>query len=247
MKQKDFEPLSDMSGKGRSSLKYQKNKKRQVNIFASYFYMPVIYVSVLALLCGVILSPYLTTMKNTVSILTADVKPDFNTQPASIYTGFKGDETVQTVDNKDVKIPRYGEQYGQITCNELGIDAALFYGDSSVQLKNGVGQYGGSLFPGYGKSILLAGHNTSVFKPFKKIALGQIFTVTTNYGIFQYRVSKISVYNMNDSAAYDLRADGEQLIMYTCYPFERMAGTKTDRLFVYAEKISGPVVTGVEA
>ena len=43
-----------------------------------------------------------------------------------------------------------------------------------------------------------------------------------------------------DDTAYDLLQDKEQLIMYTCYPFEMLVGiTKQERLFVYADKISG--------
>jgi sortase A len=34
----------------------------------------------------------------------------------------------------------------------------------------------------------------------------------------------------------------EKLIIYTCYPFETLVGTKQERLFVFADKISGPTV-----
>ena len=33
----------------------------------------------------------------------------------------------------------------------------------------------------------------------------------------------------------------EKLILYTCYPFE-IIGYKSQRLFVYADKISGPTI-----
>jgi sortase A len=50
---------------------------------------------------------------------------------------------------------------------------------------------------------------------------------------------------MNDAKEMQeelLSYEEEKLIMYTCYPFETLVGTKQDRLFVFADKISGPVV-----
>ena len=60
--------------------------------------------------------------------------------------------------------------------------------------------------------------------------------------MYQYQVSRTDVKDHNDSTAYDLLQEKEELVMYTCYPFETMVGTKTDRFFVYCEKISGPTV-----
>ena len=36
-------------------------------------------------------------------------------------------------------------------------------------------------------------------------------------------------------------ADKESLIMYTCYPFDEL-GLTSDRFFVYAKFVSGPVI-----
>lgn len=41
-----------------------------------------------------------------------------------------------------------------------------------------------------------------------------------------------------DRTAYDLSADYENLIMYTCYPFDAL-GLTTQRYFVYAKLVSG--------
>ena len=89
---------------------------------------------------------------------------------------------------------------------------------------------------------MLAGHNTTHFKPLQNVEVGDIFTFTTSYGIYQYEVTNTRIADHEDGSAYNLLLEEEQLIMYTCYPFEAMAGTKTDRLFVYAKKIAGPAV-----
>ena len=68
-------------------------------------------------------------------------------------------------------------------------------------------------------------------------------TIKTSYGVYEYQVTGSRVAHHLDDTAYDLMQDKEQLIMYTCYPFEMLVGiTKQERLFVYADKISGPVV-----
>ncbi|MDF2568387.1 MAG: hypothetical protein K0R90_1843, partial [Oscillospiraceae bacterium] len=41
--------------------------------------------------------------------------------------------------------------------------------------------------------------------------------------------------------AYDLSQKKEQLILYTCYPFNTL-GLTSKRFFVYADKISGPQI-----
>jgi sortase A len=43
------------------------------------------------------------------------------------------------------------------------------------------------------------------------------------------------------SAVYDLRADYDNLVLYTCYPFHSVA-FRSQRYFVCAKKISGPSV-----
>ena len=49
----------------------------------------------------------------------------------------------------------------------------------------------------------------------------------------------MKVVEASDETAYDFGIDHEQLIMYTCYPFDMLSSTPY-RYFVYAELISGP-------
>lgn len=122
------------------------------------------------------------------------------------------------------------------------MDAPVYFGDNNDILRVGAGQYIGSFLPGYGRTIMLCAHNTTFFKPLQVIEAGDIITFKTSYGVYQYQVSRTDVKDHNDSTAYDLLQEKEELVMYTCYPFETMVGTKTDRFFVYCEKISGPTV-----
>ena len=138
-------------------------------------------------------------------------------------------------------MPKYSEQYGRLTCDELNISSPVFFGDRSNILEKGAGQYSGSSLPGEGGTILIGAHDTTYFENLENVKKGQVFEFTTEYGIYEYEVTKTKIYDedMYDEA-YDLSADKEQLVLYTCYPFGELNGTKTQRMFVYLEKILGP-------
>lgn len=143
------------------------------------------------------------------------------------------------IDSEAVEYPLYSNMFGELIIEDCGIDANLFFGDGDVSLRNGVGVYGGSFIPGYGKTILVAGHNNTYFNGLKYAEKGQKVVIKTSYGNYEYEITSTAVKDMNDSTAYDLNADYENLIMYTCYPFDELGLTK-QRYFVYAKYLSGP-------
>ena len=79
------------------------------------------------------------------------------------------------------------------------------------------------------------------FEGLKDVEKGDDFIVKTTYGTYDYRVTKIEIYDEGDyDKAYDLSSKKEQLILYTCYPFGDFNGDKTKRMFVYFERVKGP-------
>lgn len=218
--------------------------KHKLKRLMAYIYMPLIFTIIGYGLIYLLISPYMGTVKNVCSAIMVQETPTFHTRLDSIYNEPPIDvnEQPDTVAVESVTWPKYGEQYGAITCDRIKLDAPVYFGDNNDILREGVGQYIGTFMPGYGRLILLAGHNTSYFKPLQKIQVGDVVTFSTNYGVYQYRVTNTKIADHNDDSAYDLLKQEEQLVMYTCYPFETLAGTKTNRLFVYADKIAGPEV-----
>lgn len=220
--------------------------------------MPILYIFLAALLIGGLSYPYWEVIGNAISVFSSDVTPN-TTRLTSIFTGptetesnatvpeQQTPETENTVDNSAVQIPDYNTEYARLSCERIGIDCPLYFGDSDAALANGAGQYHSSWLPGYGGTILVAGHNYSVFYNLQYAEVGDVFQVITNYGIYEYQVTDIQVRDRRDETAYDLTSrDRELLVLYTCWPMQRMAGVKNDRLFVYCDKISGPAVVGME-
>jgi sortase A len=72
--------------------------------------------------------------------------------------------------------------------------------------------------------------------------VGDVLCISTNYGLFEYTIDDLRVLNMSDPTAFNLNKNEEELILYTCYPFD-LIGAKTDRLFIYAKKTNGPSVS----
>ena len=141
----------------------------------------------------------------------------------------------------EIQYPKTGEQFGELIIEDCSIDNNLFFGDGNVALRNGVGIYNGSFIPGYGKTILVAGHNNTYFNGLKNAKAGQTVTIKTSYGNYTYEITDTAVKKATDTSAYDLNANEENLIMYTCYPFDEL-GLTDQRFFVYAKYVSGPQI-----
>ena len=71
--------------------------------------------------------------------------------------------------------------------------------------------------------------------------MGKIVVLETNYGTYTYEVTETAVKKATDKTAYDLKATQENLVLYTCYPFDTL-GLTPDRYYVYAKYVSGPKI-----
>ena len=131
----------------------------------------------------------------------------------------------------DVSAPVYGQSYASITCDEIGLSSRLYWGDdqSMINAAQGVYEYTGTSQIGYPGCHLLAAHNNSVFSLLQYASIGDIFTVTTEYGRYAYEVDSCRSGNVTADAGTIVASDGtvlvnlgdsnDRLYMYTCYPF----------------------------
>lgn len=138
-------------------------------------------------------------------------------------------------------MPEYGTHFGHLSIPDTQVDADLFFGDGNKELKNGVGIYNGSFVPGYGRTVLVAGHNHTYFHDLGSAQVGGTVRISTNYGEYVYEITDTKVTTAEDETAYDLSAEEENLVLYTCYPFDQI-GLTPQRYFVYARYVSGPKI-----
>lgn len=221
-------------------MKKSKNKSKK-NI-KNFIIFPVALCLVMFIFVFAVSAPFISNIVSIGSMFMADKQVDYSKSYDNIF--IPTDTNADTVNASDVDFPGIGKQFGELSIENCDVDAKLFYGDSSVPLRNGVGIYAGSFIPGYGRTILVAGHNNTYFNGLKNVKKGDVVKISTSYGNYKYKVTGTRLTTDKDKKAYDLSAKKENLVLYTCYPFDSL-GLTNQRFFVYAEKTSGPVITGL--
>ena len=129
-------------------------------------------------------------------------------------------KTLIKIDN--IEFPNYGNQFGQLVIEDCGVDASLFFGDGNIALRNGVGVYSGSFIPGYGGTILVAGHNNTYFNGLKNAQPGQIVTIKTSYGNYTYEIFECILVIRLTSLVLQINAF---LYMQNMFPVHRLIPT----------------------
>ena len=207
--------------------------------------LPLIFVFVAYFTVYLIANPVIAPAASLMSMLIGDSVPSFSSDAVSdedidfVKIGSKQDETLPI---ESITFPKTGEKYAHITIPGTGVECDVYYGDSNPVLKKGPGQYEWSKLPGFGSTTLVAAHVTTHFRGLQYVNIGDTIYYTTSYGAYEYKVTDIMVVKANEAkAAYDLRADYDNLVLYTCYPFYSVA-FRSQRFFVCAELVSGPRV-----
>lgn len=234
---------------------------KRTNRLLAYICVPVIFGLLGYFTLWIALRPVWDMVHAAAGLLIAEDAPNFNPELTSIFVPGKAEEdpvpvyettetdeeTGETVADSYIKItdidyPDVGTQYGQLQCERIGLDCPAYWGDTDEILEYGAGQYLGSFLPGFGRVIVLAGHNLTWFASFQFIEAGDVIKFSTNYCNYEYTVTKVEVLNENvleDVIVNRMPLEQEELIMYTCHPFYAITGRKTDRLTVFAERTQG--------
>ena len=133
--------------------------------------------------------------------------------------------------------PAYGDKYGTIKIDKIGVFLPLYYGDSLDILKKGIGHSSGSYFPGEGGSIISMGHDTAGFlKYLYTIKVGDQILIETNYGKFTYEIYQTKIVRQTQTDAVYVQSEEEILMLYTCYPSNSI-GHATHRFITYSKLI----------
>lgn len=137
--------------------------------------------------------------------------------------------------------PEPGDKLGSISIEGTQVDCDLYYGDSEAEFDKGAGLYTGTGIPGEGRTIISGAHTNTYYRDLESVEEGDEILISTRYGEYRYRVTGMQVATDTDTTAYDLNADHENLVLYTCYPFGATQYTE-QRYFVYGELVEGPAI-----
>lgn len=218
--------------------------KRFIKKRAVYIYLPLSFLLLGYLFLYFAFSPFISLGVSVWETIVAEATGEQNEgiykdiYTENIFSGYDA-----SIPSSEVVYPTNGTRYGKIiiTHGDEVFDIPLFFGDSSAILRRGAGHYKGSHFPGEGSTILVSAHNNTYFNCLKLLEVGDIIEVKTNYGNYKYEVTELYVKHLNSETAYDLEAKEENLVLYTCYPFNAL-GLTSQRYFVKTKLVSGPFI-----
>lgn len=218
----------------------KKSHKSSRNSWIGFIMWPILYFLLSVVVVYITLLPLAKPILSTASLAFTKKVPDFDKEAADIY---KEDavvpETNDLIEVVSSEIPTEGERFGQMTIKSAEIDVPVYFGDSDNELLKGVGTYTKTYLPGAGRTVLMTAHNNTFFHTLGNTKNGDLVSIKTNYGSYVYEITGSKIAKDTDKTAYDLEKKEENLILYTCYPFD-MLGLTPDRYFVYAKYISGP-------
>ena len=185
----------------------------------SFVGVPVLFFAITA---GVIYLAAAPTVGPYVGLAKYLFSKEETSQPTNLYEGLANSiENATSVPFSQLVYPSKGDQYGQITIEGTSVDAPLYYGDSTRELNRGVATYADN--------------------GLQDVQEGSLIHIDTHYGSYVYRVTEMKVADYQDATTYDFTRTDENLILYTCYPFDAL-GFTPQRYFVYAEYVSGPMI-----
>ena len=217
-------------------------KFRKINKIVAYVYMPLFFSILSYGIVYLMTSDMISLATGVTQLIMTESDPDFSVDYANTFNpGSVEISNDNTVKRADVPQANYGDLYAYVKCQDIGLDCPVYMGSDNSILKLGAGQVTATYQPGFGSLIMIGAHNNTFFNCLKNIQTGTVITMETSYGTYTYQVNSTEVVDVTDKDAYDFFTDHEQLLLYTCYPFDMLASTDY-RFMVHADLVSGPTI-----
>lgn len=181
-----------------------------------------------------------------------------NWQPQTVQTIAQNttEETIQQLSTLQTEIEKEAFAYASVDIQKFGgwpelhttigtlkipdaqIECKVIYGDNASDLKKGGCFYPDlkDRIPGGGRQMLMASHNNTFFHTLGQVQEGSRVLMDLYYGQYEYEVVRTEVVKASDTTTYDLQKEEEELIIYTCYPFDQLSATPY-RFFVYCKPV----------
>ena len=191
------------------------------------YYRQNITLAIIASVCAVM---FLSSCGKSTQTVTAAVTTQTSTAKRS------------TVSMSTITMPAEHQKFATISCERIGLNTDLYWGDSDSDLRYGAGQDTDTALPGSATPALIGGHCQTIFNPLKNVQTGDEFVITTSYGTYTYKVEEIKIIDKNTFDYCILNKTDYQAIIYTCYPFEKVNYVKQDRMMLFCTLQSGPLL-----
>lgn len=131
--------------------------------------------------------------------------------------------------------PKLGDPVGILFIPKIKQEYPIIHGTEKEQLKEGVGHFARSVLPGEPNNSVLSGHRDTVFTELGKLEIGDLLTVQTSAGIFNYKITNIRIVDKDDKSVI-VPTDRPTLTLTTCYPFD-FIGDAPERYILSADLV----------
>jgi sortase A len=137
-----------------------------------------------------------------------------------------------------------GEPIGTLEIARVGLSGVVVEGDDGLVLDRAIGHLPDTPLPWHTGNSALAAHRDALFRPLRKVRLGDFLRLETPYGDFDYVVRETMVVEPGDLWVLD-QTSVSMLTLISCYPFN-FIGNAPKRFIVRAERMPsahpGPAV-----
>jgi len=138
-------------------------------------------------------------------------------------------------DTGEIIRPVFGEQYAVLQCDAISLSVPVYWGSSAELLERGACQASSSVVIGEKGNSVIDAHVNTFFADLNQLENGNLITLYTSYGIFEYQVSE-KIQFLNTDKKYVLPTDDDRLTLYTCEA--QVLGTSDNRTGVICNLIS---------
>ena len=211
---------------------------------------PIIFLVIGYSLIYVIGKPVIQFVTSSIQLFLLTDTPNFESTKQS-FTAVDNKKIATNARNElpssKIDYPVGGQLYGKVKIEKLQLNVPLYFGDTEEILREGAGQFMGSVYPGELGTSLIGGHNVDDFGKLGAAQVGDEITLQTTYGNYVYRINQIEVRDKKDKEINDMiyQRNDRRVILYTCYPIDSL-GLTNERLFAIGEFVSGPMINGNE-
>ena len=128
-----------------------------------------------------------------------------------------------------------GAVIARLDAPSLQLSTAVLEGSDDAILNRGAGHIEGTAFPGQHGNVGIAGHRDTIFRPLRRVRIGDTLALATRDRVYHYRISKTLIVDPDDVQVLNPMRQ-PTLTLVTCYPFD-FVGHAPRRFIVQATLI----------
>lgn len=200
----------------------------------------------LGILATAVIKPYdkLKVYLNLAFMDDLKITPDGSTQGLVIRENEIKEEVPpeeSVSDTGEVIRPQFAELYAMIKSDAFELDVPVYFGSNSELFERGACQSSGSVLVGEEGNTVISAHEDTFFSELSSLVVGDVITVSTNYGKFTYTVKELIEFDKNNNR-YVNPSEETKLTLYTCK--KDILGSPDGRIGVICEPTERIFYTG---